>query len=303
MNDVLLDIRGVTKRFGAVRALDDVSLQLRAGERLALLGHNGAGKTTLFRAILGFIAPDSGSLSIAGHAPGVLQARRTIAFLPENVAFPKALTGREVIALFARLKGEPVSAADDAMARVGLADAADRRSGTYSKGMRQRLGLAQALLGRPRLLVLDEPTSGLDPLSRNDLYAILAEISQSGAAILLSSHSLTEVEAETDRVSIMRSGRVVADASLRSLHQDAGLPIRIRVKASDETIGEVSGTLGGTRLNGASLELLCPASDKMARLAAISRLGEKVIDVDISTPSLDDVYRHFSARDGREDRQ
>jgi Cu-processing system ATP-binding protein len=303
MSEQLLDIQRVTKRFGAVHALDGVSLQLAAGERLALLGHNGAGKTTLFRTILGFIAPDEGTLSIAGHTPGSLAARKTIAFLPESVAFAKTLTGREILRLFARLKGEPVSAADSALERVGLADAAGRRSGTYSKGMRQRLGLAQALLGKPRLLVLDEPTSGLDPLSRNDLYAILGEISHLGAAILLSSHSLSEVEAETDRVTIMRSGRIVADATLRSLQQDAGLPIRIRVKAREETIGEVSGTLGGTRLNGASLELLCPASDKMARLAAISRLGEKVTDVDISTPSLDDVYRHFSTRDGKEDRQ
>lgn len=294
MSDVMLSVSDVSKRFGKVQALDRVSLSLTPGERVALLGHNGAGKTTLFRAVLGFIACDGGAIRIDGAMPGATGARAAIAFLPENVAFPKVLTGFEVLALYARLKSARRDQIAGVLERVGLSDAANRRVGTYSKGMRQRLGLAQALIGAPRLLLLDEPTSGLDPLSRNDFYAILDEVSATGTAVLLSSHSLSEVEAKTDRVAILRQGRLVADASLARLQADAGLPIRIRVSATSTSVAEVSDRLGGERVNGTAVELVFPAQDKMRRLAAVSALGDLVRDVEISQPSLDDIYRHFS---------
>src|SRR5690606_13764887 len=136
-------------------------------------GHNGAGKTTLFRIVLGFIKPTSGTLSIAGHAPGSDAARRVVSYLPEQVAFPKMLTGREIVRFYASLKGAASDAVQDVLKKVDLVEAADRRVETYSKGMRQRLGLAQALVGRPGLLLLDEPTSGLDPISRQHFYELI----------------------------------------------------------------------------------------------------------------------------------
>ncbi|WP_436644213.1 ABC transporter ATP-binding protein [Microbaculum sp. FT89] len=290
----ILESRSVCRDFGRHRAVDRVSLSVSAGERVALLGHNGAGKTTLFKMILGFLRPTEGTLMVAGHPPGSAAARRAVSYLPENVAFQKSLTGREIIRFYAKLKRADRAAAEALLDRVGLGVAADRRVGTYSKGMRQRLGLAQALIGAPRLLLLDEPTSGLDPISRQEFYEIVTEIAARGTAVFLSSHSLTELEAKTDRVAIMRSGRLVADAPLAKLRAEAGLPIRIRVEATSADTDALAKQLGGSRVNGCAVEILCSADRKVERLNAIGALGAAITDIDVTPPSLDDVYRHFS---------
>lgn len=294
MSRPVLDIRCVTHMFGAQCALDNVSLKVASGERVALLGHNGAGKTTLFRVVLRFLEATMGTIDISGFAPGSDAARRITAYLPENVAFQKTLTGREVLRFYARMKGEDPRVAEALLERVGLAPAAAKRIGAYSKGMRQRLALAQALIGTPRLLLLDEPTSGLDPLSRREFYEIIDEVARRGAAILWSSHGLTEIEAKTDRVAILRAGQLVADDALAGLRVRAGLPIRIRVEARADAADEVAARLGGHRVNGRAVEIRCLQSDKIDRLAAISALGPLVLDLDVMPPSLDDVYRHFS---------
>jgi len=290
----IVNARNVTMKFKAVNALTNVSLDVAPGEQVALLGHNGAGKTTLFRLILGFIKPTAGAITIAGHAPGSDAARRIVSYLPEQVAFPKMLTGREVVRFYARLKGAPLEDVQAVLAKVDLIEAADRRVDTYSKGMRQRLGLAQALVGRPRLLLLDEPTSGLDPLSRQHFYELIAEVSRQGGSVLLSSHGLSELEARTDRVAILRKGELVADAPLATLQQQADLPIRIRVRAAADAIDKVHASIGGGRINCASLELLCARADKMRVLTTISALGALVEDIDVTSPTLDAIYRHFS---------
>ncbi len=160
--------------------------------------------------------------------------------------------------------------------------------------MRQRLGLAQALVGKPALLLLDEPTSGLDPLSRQHFYELIAEVARHGGSVLLSSHGLSELEAKTDRVAILRKGELVANAPLADLQREANLPIRIRVRAATGALENVHAELGGGPINGASLELFCARGDKMAILSRISGLGGQVEDVDVSAPTLDEVYRHFS---------
>ncbi len=303
MTDHLLQVSGVSKSFRSVRALDGVSLSVQPGERLALLGHNGAGKTTLFRLVLGFIRPDAGTIGIDGERPGTKAARCMVSYLPENVTFPKLLTGREILTFYLRLKKEPVSMAESLLERVGLADAADRYAGNYSKGMRQRLGLAQALAGSPHLMLLDEPTSGLDPLSRQQFYTLVDEVAAAGSAVVLSSHGLSELEARTDRVVILNAGQVAADASLGELQAASNAPLRIRVKVQPENVEHVSAKLGGARINGQSVELLCPVSEKMARLAAISSLGPVVTDFDVTQPSLDDIYRQYSATIRKETEQ
>ena len=274
-----------------------MSLAVEPGERVALLGHNGAGKSTLMKVILGLIAPDGGEISVCGAAPG--KARSQVAYLPENAAFHSALTGLEQITYYMRLRGEPVSGAMELLDRVGLGHAAKRRIGTYSKGMRQRVGLAQALIGHPRLLVLDEPTSGLDPVSRRDFYELLDGLAADGASILLSSHALTEVEARTDRLLILSGGRMVAEGSLPELRREAALPVSMQITALNGYDTDIMAALpDAIRLNG-GLHLNCTQEDKLATLARISAMQEKVADLEVIPPSLEDIYSHFSRRDGQ----
>lgn len=294
MTNQALVIEGITKRYGELAALDGVSLSVAPGERLALLGHNGAGKTTLIKLILGLIRPDEGSIEIFGKTPSSEDVRQITACLPENVAFHKSLSGREQLAMFARLKGQSVRDARDILVRVGLEAAMDRRIGTYSKGMRQRLGLAQVLIGSPKIVVLDEPTSGLDPLSREFFYEMISELAEAGAAVLLSSHALTEVEARTDRIAILRQGKVVADGPLQELRAGARLPIRLNVEASNDTAEELARRYGGTRINGRSVEFMCDAGDKVRRLSEVANFIPAVEDIDVVLPSLEDVYRFYS---------
>lgn len=290
----LLRTDSVSKSFKSVKALDGVTLTVDPGERVALLGHNGAGKTTLFRIALGFLPADSGLISVSGHQPGSLEARQTISYLPESVAFPKMLTGKEIVSYYARLKHVPASDVLSALEKVDLADVAGRRCGTYSKGMRQRLGLAQALVGNPKLLLLDEPTSGLDPISRQRFYDVIAEISARGTAVLLSSHGLSELEAKTDRVAILRKGSLVANAPLSELQKVANLPVKIRISSTPDGAEAVYQQFGGRRINGASVEFLCEQPAKMKNLNAISDMGDVITDVELTPPSLDEIYRYFS---------
>ena len=177
---VTVAVNGVEKSYGAVKALRNVSFDLGPGRLSALVGHNGAGKTTLIKLMLGLIHAERGAVRVLDEDPaaGEFSARRQLGYLPENVAFNAALTGRETLAFYARLKQIKPASAWPLLDRVGLMHAADRRVGTYSKGMRQRLGLAQALLGRPRVLLLDEPTTGLDPALRQTFYEILERIAR-----------------------------------------------------------------------------------------------------------------------------
>ncbi len=293
-----LTLSQVTKRYGNHTVLDAVGFDVNAGERVALLGHNGAGKSTLMKIILGLIPADLGSASVLGTAPGSQTARSGSAYLPENVAFHPALTGQEQLCHYLRLRGESTSQAMPLLERVGLGAAAKRRIGTYSKGMRQRVGLAQALIGTPRLLVLDEPTSGLDPVSRREFYTILDDLAAQGTAILLSSHALTEVEARTDRIVILSSGVMVANDTLASLRRRASLPIRLQISAQNGKADEVARKLSGGRRNGVMVDLVCRSDEKLARLGDISALGSLVDDVDIIPPSLEDIYSHFSKGGG-----
>ncbi len=285
----------VTKRYGAIAAVDGVSLNLAAGETLALLGPNGAGKSTLIKMILGLTDPSDGNIEVLGSPPGSHAARQSAAYLPENVIFHKSLTGHEQLTMFARLKGQPKASVQHLLERVALAEAMHARIGTYSKGMRQKLGLAQVLLGQPKIAILDEPTSGLDPLSREMFYRMISELAGAGCAVLLSSHALTELEARTDRIAILRRGKLVACDRLSALRAAAGLPVRLRVEIRNGQADDVASKLGGQRVNGQAVELVCEARDKVARLADVTRLGRTVADIDVVPPSLEDVYRYYSA--------
>lgn len=293
-DEMILSVEGLGVRYGRLRALDGVSLAVAPGERVALLGHNGAGKSTLFKTILGFLTPEAGQIRVTCHAPGSDAARVAVNYLPETVAFPRALTGAEVLRYFSGLRGAPRRAVPDLLARVGLSEAGNRAVGGYSKGMRQRLGLAQALIGAPRLLLLDEPTSGLDPISRRDFYEVIAEAAGRGTAVLLSSHGLEEIEHRTDRVAILSRGRLVADGTLEALARRAALPATIRVTAHQGQADRLQREVGGTRFNGCRVDLTCPPEDALSTVARLAGLRELVSDVDLHRPGLGDLYRHYS---------
>ncbi|MDR3439374.1 ABC transporter ATP-binding protein [Telmatospirillum sp.] len=292
---IAVELSGTGKCYDRRWAVRDVSLNLAAGERLALLGHNGAGKTTLMKLILGLIRPDQGHIRIFGEIPG--QGTRTgktaIGFLPENVSFHDAMTGHETLRFYARLKRRPVRECNTLLERVGLADAAGRRVATYSKGMRQRLGLAQALLGNPRLLLLDEPTTGLDPALRQSFYDILGDLAGQGTAVLLSSHLLTELEERTDRAAVMHQGRLLAIGSLAELRHQVGLAVEFHLTLADGAAANVTDRFSGFSPRPAGdnrLGLSCRPEDKMTVLRGIGALGTAIRDVELVEPGLNAVY-------------
>ena len=295
-----LTLNKLTKTYQGVAALNGVSLSVAPGERVALLGHNGAGKSTMMKIILGLIPYDSGGISVAGDAPGGPVARGATAYLPENVAFHPALTGLEQIRYYLSLRGETPAKAMELLERVGLHAAAKRRIGTYSKGMRQRVGLAQSLIGTPKLLVLDEPTSGLDPVSRRDFYTLLDGLAATGASILLSSHALTEVEARTDRILILSQGALVAEGSLPDLRRRAALPVALQILPREGATDRLRAALPAATLgDGGFLSMTCAQDEKLALLSQITAMGADIADLEVLPPSLEDIYSHFSRRDGQ----
>ncbi len=289
----------VAKRYGRVEAVRDASFTLRAGETIALVGHNGAGKTTLMKLMLGLIRPTAGRIEVLGDDPsaGEFAGRRELGYLPENVSFNTSLTGRETLAFYARLKRRPAREIGVLLERVGLAHAADRRVCTYSKGMRQRLGLAQALLGEPRALLLDEPTTGLDPALRAAFYDIVEELRGRGATVLLSSHALTELEERAGRVIIMNQGIKVADGTIDELRRIARLPTRIRLKVSQNGVDRLPEWLrpvgSWRRTNGRLVEIDAPPEGKIEMLRRATDPAAPVEDLDVVPPTLDELYAHF----------
>jgi Cu-processing system ATP-binding protein len=290
-----VSVTGIVKNYRAVRALREVSFELVPGRLSALVGHNGAGKTTLIKLLLGLIRPDRGSIRVLGEDPaaGEFSARRQLGYLPENVAFNAALTGRETLSFYARLKRVEASKAWPFLDRVGLTDAADRRVGTYSKGMRQRLGLAQALLGRPRVLLLDEPTTGLDPALRQTFYEILNELRDDGATVLISSHALNELEDRAEHVLIMNRGLLVAQGSLTELRSISQLPIRVSLDLAP------GASIPAAWMNGESLAtargrlLLVPDEKGKMDVLRAAAGNPDVTNIEIAAPTLDELYAHF----------
>jgi len=303
MSQSALEFTDVTKLYGRQRALSDINLTVEPGECLALLGHNGAGKTTAMKLALGLSYPSEGTVRVLGADPLDSKARgvgQMVGFLPENIAFYDAMTGREALMFYSRLKHVSVKQNDELLERVGLSMAADKRIKTYSKGMRQRLGLAQALLGEPKLLLLDEPTTGLDPLFRLKFYGLIHEFTERGHTIVLSSHALSEIEMRVDRVAILQSGRLVAYGSIAELSRAARLEAKIRVAVAAGLAQALVSALGAngalTSVNARSIELRCPPDEKLELLRRIGSLEIPIEDIEITSPRLDEVFTHFTAR-------
>jgi ABC-2 type transport system ATP-binding protein len=267
-----LAVRGLTKRYARVEALAGVDLEVGEGELVGLLGPNGAGKSTLVKIACGLVRPSSGTAEICGLRAGSLEARRRIGYLAELFRFPGWYSADELLELHQRLSSSQGGAAErtELLELVGLAEARDRRVEEMSKGMQQRLGVAQALVGSPPLLLLDEPTSALDPVGRRTVRELLEELRRRGTSVLLNSHLLSEIELVCDRVAIMLHGRLVAEGSPAELARARGVEIE-----TDE----------GTRLFEESTR-----EDAPRLVADLVAAGRRVYGVRVLTSTLEETY-------------
>jgi Cu-processing system ATP-binding protein len=300
MSDI--DVDGVTKRYGSVRALDDVSLQVPEESTFGLLGTNGAGKTTLFKLLVGHEQPDVGSLRVAGHSTkdGV-EVRRTVGYLPEQASFPENFTGREVLDFHAEVRKVPphrqIDRIDEALEFVGLTEAADRRVGGYSKGMNRRLGLATVILANPEVLLLDEPTAGLDPQGVNAFHDVVESfVERTETTIVFSSHTLVEVERLCDRIGILHEGRLKAAGEINELRERLDSTVELWVDVGPENITEVlSRFQGETTIEsiepvGDRLQVKCVRGETYSILESINQVAP-VRTFEVDQPGIDEVFR------------
>jgi ABC-2 type transport system ATP-binding protein len=227
VQSAIVEARGLTKRYaGGVLAVDRLDLEVRHGEVFGFLGPNGAGKTTTLRMLVGLMRPTSGSATVAGAAPGAPEGLARIGSMIESPAFYPYLSGRDNLRFCARLRRVPDRRVDAALDQVGLLSRGRERFAAYSMGMRQRLGVAAALLGEPELLLLDEPSNGLDPEGMVEMREMIRGLGQGERTVLLSSHLLNEVEQICTRVGVIQGGRMIAVGTLESLRGSAGLTLR-----------------------------------------------------------------------------
>jgi ABC-2 type transport system ATP-binding protein len=267
-----LQAADVRKTYGSIEALKGVSLEVAEGELVGLLGPNGAGKSTLVKIACGLVRPTGGWARIAGAPAGSPEAHRELGYLAELFRFPDWLSADELLGMHQRLAGSDGGERERTrlLEAVGLSEAAQRRVGAMSKGMQQRLGIAQAMVGGPRLLLLDEPTSALDPAGRRTVRRLLEDLRGQGVAVLLNSHLLSEVELVCDRVAIIARGKLVAAGTPDELSRPGGVEV---VTASGTRMFEEAGR-----------------DDVPAIVRKLVAAGEDVYEVRVVRSSLEDAY-------------
>jgi ABC-type multidrug transport system ATPase subunit len=249
-HETVVETHELTKRYGDRLAADQVSLTVRRGEVYGFLGPNGAGKTTTLRMVLGLIRPTSGSAVVLGEPAGTPEAIARVGALVEGPGFYPYLSGRDNLRVMARYRGLPESAVDDALERVDLAGRGGDRFKSYSLGMKQRLGVASALMGDPDLVVLDEPTNGLDPAGMVDMRRLIVDLARGGQTVLLSSHLLDEVQEICDRVGVINHGVLLMESTVSELR--GGASLAVRGQPVDRAIAVAMGLAGddGVHLDG-----------------------------------------------------
>jgi ABC-2 type transport system ATP-binding protein len=269
---VIFSAKGLAKRYGKIEALGGVDLAVDAGELVGLLGPNGAGKSTLVKIAAGLVRPSAGAATVCGAPAGSAAARASLGYLAELFRFPGWYSADELLALHQRLARSRGGEQErrELLELVGLSDARDRRVEAMSKGMQQRLGIAQALIGSPKVLFLDEPTSALDPAGRRTVRRLLEQLKERGVAVLLNSHLLSEIELVCDRVAILLGGRLVAEGAPSELARPRGIEIE-----TDE----------GVRLFDAAAR-----EDAPRLVEQLVAAGRRVYGVRVLTSTLEDVY-------------
>lgn len=279
----MIEVQKLSKTYGSVQAIDDVNFHVKAGEVVGLLGPNGAGKTTTMRILCGCIGASAGSVMIGGHdvADQPIKVKKTIGYLPEVPPLYDVMTVRDYIVFAAAVKGvdQPDTAADKVIEQVGLLKdvggrpASERIIGHLSKGYRQRVGLAQALVHEPQVLVLDEPTSGLDPAQRNEIHALLLELARaSNRTVIISTHALAEVEQICDRVIMIKEGQVAAQGSIQEL-QEGTRAVTLEVESPSDALHQALLQIDGVtevRAESNQSYTICASVDVRSEVARIA---------------------------------
>jgi ABC-type multidrug transport system ATPase subunit len=289
--DFVIDTRALSKRYGeAIVAVDSLDLRVRRGEVYGFLGPNGAGKTTTLRMLLGLVRPTSGSVAVLGEPPGAAPGLARIGAMVEAPAFYPYLSGRENLRVLARYAGVPEDRVAAVLERVDLVARADDRAATYSMGMKQRLGVAAALLKDPELLILDEPTNGLDPAGVAQMRQFIRSLAEGGRTVLLSSHLMGEIEQVSDRVGIIRDGSLVAEGTVDELRGRAGLRLRAEpLPKAIELVGRMPGVAASTTADGV-IDLTADPTDAAAINRALVEAGIAVSELYPLHTSLEDVF-------------
>ena len=307
MDKYVIQATGLTKRYGDFTAVDQINLAIRPGEVYGMLGPNGSGKTTTILMLLGLTEPSAGKVSVLGFDPGrqPLSVKSHVGYLPDSVGFYDGLTAWENLNYIAKLNGlsRPVAQAriEQSLERVGLSDVTHKRIGSFSRGMRQRLGVAELLLKQPEIIIMDEPTLGLDPEAARRFLQLVQELKHEGITIMLSSHLLHQVQTVCDRVGLFRNGRIVLEGPVSQLAlQVLGGAYRIHVQANNgkaaglhRVLQGVGGIVDVHDLTPDEYELEAK-SDLRAEVAeAVVKAGGRLRSLAIETPSLDEIYAHY----------
>jgi ABC-2 type transport system ATP-binding protein len=300
-------VDALIKRFASVTAVDDISLELRAGECLGLLGPNGAGKSTLIRSIVGRVIPDSGTISVFGSPADSPAARDVLGWIPQELALYPRLTCRENLQAFGRYHGLSGAALDEAVSRcLGWATLNDRASElvkNLSGGMKRRLNMAAGLIHQPRLVLMDEPTVGVDPQSRNHIFEMIEKLRDQGMSLIYTTHYMEEAERLCDRVAIVDHGRVIALGTNAELVQNAfgsRSQVTARFAGADDRLSQWIVERGGRSVNGSAEFTIDHPTEIGALLEASSKAGFELLDVSLRKPNLESVFLHLTGRELRD---
>jgi len=298
-NDLAVETAALTKRYGRRTVVDAVSLTVHRGEVYGFLGPNGAGKTTTLRMLLGLIRPTSGTARVLGRPSTSPGTTRRIGALIEGPGFYPHLSGRDNLRVMARYQGLPEAAADQALERVDLTDRGTDRFRAYSLGMKQRLGVACALMGEPELIVLDEPTNGLDPAGMQDMRGLVVSLARGGQTVMLSSHLLAEVQDVCDRVGVINDGRLLRESTVAELRGAAGLRVRATPVEQALVVARRLAGADGARRSGQGrdgcLVLDLPPSAAPALNRALVTAGAEVYEIAPIERSLEEVFFEMTA--------
>ncbi|AXK89599.1 ABC transporter ATP-binding protein [Nocardia farcinica] len=296
MTNSIVVTSGLTKRYGEHTAVDDVGMRVAAGEVYGFLGPNGAGKTTTLRMLAGLIRPSAGTATVLGGVPGDPAVLRRIGVLIEGPGFYPYLSGRENLRVLARYRGLGRAEVDEALDRVGLTARGGDRFRTYSLGMKQRLGVGAALLGRPDLLILDEPTNGLDPAGMAEMRALIAGLAGEGHTVLLSSHLLSEVQEICDRVGVIANGRLVTESTVAELR--GGAALFVRAEPWETALSAVRGIAGTVRRAGEGIRIDAPADAAPDVARAVVAAGADLLELRVDEKSLEEVFFEITGTEG-----